>query len=391
MLFLLASHNPDIQKLIDRGYALRLDSDYLVVRDIPYLDAEGNLCWGAIVTVLKDIDGKRVEPVDHQVFFAGGVPHGLDGKPIPSLGGGAASVTLAKTDVVVQRSFSNKPPGGLPDFFAKIEHYLSILSGPARHRYPDADPLTFNVDEDAGPESVFHFRDTLTSRALIGDLAAKFAKEIVAIIGLGGTGAYVLDYLVKTNVLEIRGYDPKPFHVHNAFRSPGRLLAEELGKSKAEVYQARYENFRKGLRLETKAIDSGCEADFAGVTFAFVCVDSGSARAEIFDLLMRLGIPFVDVGMGLVRQNSALAGMVRTTVLKPENAAEIRAKGLVPLTDPPGNEYRANIQIAELNALNASMAMLAYKQHCGFYAQALPAYHLLMNTALPRLFVEPEA
>jgi len=226
---------------------------------------------------------------------------------------------------------------------------------------------------------------------LIGDLAAKFAKEVVAIIGLGGTGAYVLDYLVKTNVLEIRGYDPKPFHVHNAFRSPGRLLAEELGKSKAEVYQARYENFRKGLRLETKAIDSGCEADFAGVTFAFVCVDSGTARAEIFDLLTRLGIPFVDVGMGLVRQNGALAGMVRTTVLKPENASEIRTRGLVPLTDPPGNEYRTNIQIAELNALNASMAMLAYKQHCGFYAQALPAYHLLMNTALPRLFVEPEA
>lgn len=82
MLFQLASHNPDIQKLIDRGYALRLDSDYLVVRDIPYLDAGGNLCWGAIVTVLKDIDGKRVEPVDHQVFFAGGVPYGLDGNPI---------------------------------------------------------------------------------------------------------------------------------------------------------------------------------------------------------------------------------------------------------------------------------------------------------------------
>lgn len=45
--------------------------------------------------------------------------------------------------------------------------------------------------------------------------------------------------------------------------------------------------------------------------------------------------------------------MVRTTVLKPEDATEIRAKGLAPLTDSPGDEYRANIQIAELNALNA--------------------------------------
>lgn len=389
MLFQLASRNPDIQKLLDRGYALRLDSNYLVVRDIPYLDAVGDLRWGAIVTTMKDIDGTRVEPHDHQVFFAGGVPHGLNGKPIPFLGGGTVSVPLAKPDVVVERSFSNKPPQGLPDFFAKIEHYLTILSGPARHRFPEANPFTFNVDDDAGPESVFHFRDTLTSRALIGDLSAKFNGQDVAVIGLGGTGAYVLDYLVKTNVDRIRGFDPKPFHVHNAFRSPGQLLQNELGKPKAEVYQRRYETFRGGLQLEAKAIDSTCEADFAGVTFAFVCIDSGSARADIFELLIRLGIPFVDVGMGLVRTNGALTGMVRTNLLLPGEAEEVRDKKLIPLTDPPGDEYRTNIQIAELNALNASLAMLCFKQHCGFYAQAQPKYHLLMNTALPKLFVEP--
>lgn len=389
MLFQLASRNPDIQKLLDRGYALRIDSNYLVVRDIPYLDAAGGLRWGAIVTIMQDIDGGRVAPQDHQVFFAGGVPHGLNGKPIPFLGGGAVSVPLAKTDVVVERSFSNKPPEGLPDFFVKIEHYLTILSGPARHLFQEANPFTFNVDDDAGLESVFHFRDTMTSRALIGDLAAKFNGQDVAVIGLGGTGAFVLDYLVKTNVDRIRGFDPKPFHVHNAFRSPGQLLQDELGKPKAEVYQRRYETFRKGLRLEARAIDGTCNSDFAGVTFAFVCIDSGSARADIFDLLSRLGIPFVDVGMGLVRTNGALAGMVRTNVLLPGQAEEVRSKNLIPLTDPPGDEYRTNIQIAELNALNASLAMLLFKQHCGFYAQTSPAYHLLMNTALLKLFVEP--
>jgi hypothetical protein len=97
----------------------------------------------------------------------------------------------------------------------------------------------------------------------------------------------------------------------------------------------------------------------------------------------------VDVGMGLVRTNGALAGMVRTNVLLPGQAEEVRSKNLIPLTDPPGDEYRTNIQIAELNALNASLAMLLFKQHCGFYAQTSPAYHLLMNTALLKLFVEP--
>lgn len=202
-------------------------------------------------------------------------------------------------------------------------------------------------------------------------------------------GAYILDYLVKTPVDRIRGFDPKPFHVHNAFRSPGQFQSDEIGRPKAEVYQKRYESFRKGPNLEQKAIDGSCEPDFAGVTFAFVCIDSGSARAEIFDLLIRLGIPFVDVGMGLVRINGALAGMVRTDLLLPGQAQEVLDKQLIPLTDPPGFEYRQNIQIAELNALNASFAMLCFKQYCGFYARSNPAYHLLVNTAVPKLFVEP--
>jgi hypothetical protein len=39
---------------------------------------------------------------------------------------------------------------------------------------------------------VFKFQDTLTSRAEIGDLSALFKDDVVALIGLGGTGAYVL-------------------------------------------------------------------------------------------------------------------------------------------------------------------------------------------------------
>ena len=68
---------------------------------------------------------------------------------------------------------------------------------------------------------------------------------MIAIIGLGGTGAYVLDFLVKTPVRKF-GHLTDPFHVHNAFRSPGKLEPSELGKPKAEVYLSRYENFRTG-------------------------------------------------------------------------------------------------------------------------------------------------
>ena len=59
----------------------------------------------------------------------------LDGKPIPNLGGGATQILLsaASQDVVVQRSFSNKPKvtGKFENFFDKIEHYVGVICGPA--------------------------------------------------------------------------------------------------------------------------------------------------------------------------------------------------------------------------------------------------------------------
>jgi hypothetical protein len=32
----LLSHNKDLCKLVDKGYAVDFDSNYLIVRDIPY-------------------------------------------------------------------------------------------------------------------------------------------------------------------------------------------------------------------------------------------------------------------------------------------------------------------------------------------------------------------
>jgi hypothetical protein len=386
VLIELASHNDAICRLLDKGYALRYDSEYLVVRDIPYLDAQKALQVGAIVTKLVFVDKVHVQQQDHQIFFAGSVPYGLDGQPIPNLGGGPTPLTLDKPDVVVERSFSNKPPSGsFPDFFAKIEHYLNLVGGPAMSLHGFT-PFTFRVDHDVVADSVFKFRDTLTSRAEIGDLAALFKNEVIAIIGLGGTGCYVLDFMVKTPVEEIRGFDGDFYHVHNAFRSPGHLDESDLGLSKATVYTRRYDNFRENLKLEKKYIDNSSAADLESVTFAFVCVDKGSARAEIFDLLIRMGIPFIDVGMGLNRNERALAGMLRATYYPADKAAQIRDMQLAELADHPDDVYRAQVQISELNAMNACLAVMRYKQLRGFYFEKQAPFHMLFDIAELKLF-----
>ncbi len=378
----LVSHNDDLNRLVEKGYAVAFDSGHMIVRNIPYLDQDLNLQKGAIVTKLTFIDETHVQQVNHQIFFAGSSPYGLDGAPVKNMGDSPAQVVLSDAckDVVVQRSFSNLPNATKrwADFFDKIDGYVVQISGPAMAKY-DVDPYTFGSVTEGGTDPIFKFQDTLTSRAEITDLRTKFTDEVVAIIGLGGTGSYVLDFMVKTPVREIRAFDLDPFHVHNAFRSPGRLEKSELGKAKADVYADRYENFRTGLKLVPKIIDASCAADLEGVTFAFVCVDKGSSRSAIFDLLLSMGIPFIDVGMGLSRQQGALNGMTRITYFDPAHGADIKNKGLAPLSDPADDLYKVNIQISELNALNASMAVIRYKQLRGFYTEEEAKYHLVFN------------
>lgn len=383
----LASHNDDIKRLLEKGYAVAYDSNYLIVRDIPYLDAIGDMQRGAAVAKLVFTTDVQVRPDNHQVWWAGGVPHGMDGKPIPNLGMCAATLTLseASADVVVSHQFSHKPKRNgqfrdYVDFFEKIETYANVLGGPAMEKH-GASPLTFREVASGAASAIFKFQDTLTSRAAIGDLSAKFEKEVVAVIGLGGTGGYVLDFMVKTPVKEVRGFDGDVFHVHNTYRSPGRLLKSELKKPKASVYRNRYANFREGLSIKAKYIDATSQADLAGVTFAFVCVDKGSARKVIFDLLIELGIPFIDVGMGLRRKGQGLNGMARTTFYPADQAEKVMAKGWAEVTSDPDNLYRTNIQIAELNALNACMAVIRYKQERGFYHASGPLFHMLFEIA----------
>lgn len=381
MFHQLVSHNEDLHRMMEKGYAFSIDGGYLIVRDIPYLDDQKQLQWGAFVAKLEFVDKLTVRQDDHQIWFAGSIPHGLDGKPIPKLGGGPTTLALGEDskDIVVQRRFSNKPTvtGKFADFNAKIDSYLTIIAGPAMELH-GANPYTFRT-VDTMSESVFKLHDTLTSRAEITDLSAKFASDVVAVIGLGGTGAYVLDFLVKTPVQEIRAFDFDLFHVHNAFRSPGKLDESELGKPKAVVYGERYDGFRKGLKVECKFLNSASGTDLEGVTFAFVCVDKGSFRSEIFDLLISKGIPFIDVGIGLDRKRGPVNGMIRATCYSSENAQMVRDKGLAEMSDQPDDIYRTNIQISEVNALNACLAVIRYKQIRGFYFEETPYYQLLME------------
>ena len=133
------------------------------------------------------------------------------------------------------------------------------------------------------------------------------------------------------------------------------------------------------MKIEHRLIDSSSRADLDGVTFAFVCVDKGSARSAIFDLLISRRIPFIDVGIGLDRKGGSINGMIRVTYYSPENAQQVRDKQLAEMSDSADDVYRTNIQISEINALNACLAVIRFKQLRGFYFEEVPYLHLLME------------
>ena len=69
--------------------------------------------------------------------------------------------------------------------------------------------------------------------------------------------------------------------------------------------------------------------------------------------------------MGLTVQDGALGGLVRATTCTPSYHDHIASR--IPFSDGEDNEYSRNIQIADMNALNAALAVIKWKKLWGFY------------------------
>lgn len=102
--------------------------------------------------------------------------------------------------------------------------------------------------------------------------------------------------------------------------------------------------------------------------FVFLCLDRGKAKKPIVERLEEFGTSFIDVGMGVQSVGDSLLGILRTTTSTAKQREDVPFKGRIPFSDGDGdNEYSRNIQIADLNALNAALAVVKWKKLYGFY------------------------
>lgn len=379
----LESHE-DLKHLLEREYSLSVVDAYLVVNDVYYLDADGKLQKGRLAAPLNQPTPETLgPPVNHQMYWSGSAPCYADGARIPLA---SVDVNLTFGGTTFKGHLSNKPPEGFSTYSLMVEHYVALISAPAEQKFGVSarTGARYDVAPDASP---FKVRDTFSARAEITDLNTLLAKDRIAVIGLGGTGAFVLDFLVKTPVAAITAYDFDTLKVHNGFRMPGEVPIDQFGHTKTEVYRRKYEPFRHRLAFQKKRIGAGDDALFGETTFAFVCIDDGEARAEICKMLTQLGVPFIDVGMGVEKEGGALDGLIRTTLFTAETAAN--AVQRVPTDSRPvDGAYRVFVQLAELNALNAAWAVIRYKQLRGFYADDCKYYELLLSIGSSNCFGE---
>ena len=79
-----------------------------------------------------------------------------------------------------------------------------------------------------------------------------------------------------------------------------------------------------------------------------------------------MGISFIDVGMGLELVDGSLGGILRVTASTPANRDQARSAS-PSIGGGADDIYASNIQVADLNALNAVLAIVKWKKMIGFY------------------------
>jgi hypothetical protein len=364
------SLSPDLKRLRDEGYDIVISPHgQLLARDIPYVTSEQTVARGIMVSTLNLAGEATTRPDTHVVHFIGEHPCDRTGNALQKIVIGAEAIDIGGGPVTVH-TFSSKPPDGYPDYYEKMTAYIRIVSNPAQGIQPEVTAQTFPVVDDPDPESVFNYLETASSRAGIEAATEKLKVGKVGIVGLGGTGSYILDLVAKTPVHEIHLFDGDDFLQHNAFRSPGAPSREELAEAvnKAVYWRDRYAPMRKGIVAHPEPISEENAGQLTSMDFVFISIDQGEIKSLIVQQLESAGTSFIDVGMGVFLMNGALGGQLRTTTSTPTTRLHVHEKGRISFK--PGEIdglYRRNIQIADLNALNAALAVIRWKRLCGFY------------------------
>src|SRR5437762_1059166 len=309
----LISRSPDLRRLREEGYDIEIRSNYLLVKQVPYVTTDKVVERGTLVSELSTSGSITITPNTHVVSFVGLIPCDNHGRELDSMIN-QRGASLICGDLTASCTFSRKPPEGYPDYYEKMTSYINMLLGYAQTIDPSVTAKTFPPIPMDNDESVFRYLDSASSRAQISAVTEKLKLGKVAIVGLGGTGSYILEFIAKTPVEQIHLYDGDTLYTHNAFRAPGAASIEELNAApkKVEHFQRKYDPLRRNIFAHPVHIDESNIEELRDMAFVFLAIDAGRAKKYIIEKLEEFGISFIDTGIGVYQANNSLGGLVRT-------------------------------------------------------------------------------
>lgn len=279
----LIDRSSDLKQLRDEGYDLEIRDGYLLVKEVPYINAQKQVKRGVLVSKLALANDVTTTPDDHVAFFAGEYPCQRDGSPIDRIRLGTCDLKIG--NIVANLSFSAKPKPAdrYSNYHAKMSTYADILSGPTQALDATATAKIFPMISAEELEFVFKYLDTASSRAELTEVSKKLALRKIAIFGLGGSGSYTLDLVAKTPVAEIHLFDGDVFLQHNAFRAPGAASGQEIEEKLPKViyYERIYSKMRRGIFPHAQYIVAETLDQFTDLDFVFLCMEGASKKPVV--------------------------------------------------------------------------------------------------------------
>ena len=274
------------------GFTVRVDSDVVRAVEVPCLLANGVV---GTCTIEKSYDPASGKPNDriggavHAVRIApdegkDGCVYNADGTPI---GNHIAGDGETWSNISIRKGSQGSPEDDKSANDLIHRYAKQIVGAVSAAGYSETASLA-----KRGP---FKISNTFEARAALGPVQDRIRDQRIALIGLGGTGAYVLDLIAKTPVPEIHLLDADNVDWHNFMRAPSAPTADEIESlrknplSKVAYYHSKYSSLREGIYAHAIRVDgSSMLTEFLSahpVDFAFVCIDqrkdSDSPRQDV--------------------------------------------------------------------------------------------------------------
>ena len=377
------------------GFTVSVEADVIRAVGVPCLLREGVV---STCTIAKSYDPESGKPNDR----IGGAAHAVritpdqahdgrvyhaDGTPIENYIGGDEQTW---SNISIKKGSPNSPEDDVSARDVIHRYAKQIVGAVSAAGCHDLTALF--------AENPFKIPNTFEARAGIAPVQDHIRGQSIAIIGLGGTGAYVLDLVSKTPVAEIHLLDSDDLDWHNFMRAPGAPTAEEIESHrekplcKVDYYHSKYASLRNGIHPHAVQLDSpSMFAEFLSmhpIDYAFVCIDqlmdSDSPRQDVVYCALSEGkVPFIDSGVSITLDNSAVSGAVTTSAYA---AGSLEWKVAIPNAKVQGKlpGYR-NVQLPEVNALAASLAVMEWRRRTEQYVSKSSSFLHKFRLETPRI------